>query len=200
MIYYGRYEEVRCMNLYHLRYFVRLADMQHYTKAAEELAITQPSLSHAIAQMEDELGVPLFAKRGRNVVLTRYGDEFLQYAQRSLQALDDGIAAIRRSAGDETAIRLGFCAALGTDFVPRMAAGFLKTYSGVRFTFHEDDAPHLLNGLKAGEFDVIFCEAPPKSEFDMHPVCRQAWVVIAAKDSALAGGHALRRRKLRVRS
>ena len=45
------------MNLYHLRYFVALAGLQHYTKAAEALAITQPSLSHAIALMEDELGV-----------------------------------------------------------------------------------------------------------------------------------------------
>ena len=58
------------MNLYHLRYFVALAGLQHYTKAAEALAITQPSLSHAIALMEDELGVPLFMKSGRNVLLT----------------------------------------------------------------------------------------------------------------------------------
>lgn len=44
------------MNLLHLRYFVELAHTQHYTRAAEQLCITQPSLSHAIAQMEGELG------------------------------------------------------------------------------------------------------------------------------------------------
>ena len=58
------------MNLYHLRYFVTLAHLEHYTKAAEILAITQPSLSHAIASLEKELGVKLFEKEGRNVVLT----------------------------------------------------------------------------------------------------------------------------------
>ena len=50
------------MNLYQLRYFVKLAHVQHYTKTAEQLCITQPSLSHAISQLESELGVPLFEK------------------------------------------------------------------------------------------------------------------------------------------
>ena len=48
------------MNLSHLRYFVELAHTRHYTRAAEHLFITQPSLSHAIGQLESELGVPLF--------------------------------------------------------------------------------------------------------------------------------------------
>ena len=50
------------MNLFYLRYFVTLAHMQHYTKAAEQLCIAQPSLSHAISQMEKELGLPLLKK------------------------------------------------------------------------------------------------------------------------------------------
>ena len=53
------------MNLYHLRYFATLAHLEHYTKAAEILSITQPSLSHAIASLEKELGVKLFEKEGR---------------------------------------------------------------------------------------------------------------------------------------
>ncbi len=55
------------MNLYHLRYFVTLAYMQQYTKAAKQLCIAQPSLSHAIAQMEKELGLPLFEKAPESV-------------------------------------------------------------------------------------------------------------------------------------
>ena len=50
------------MNLTHLKYFIELAETKHYTKAAEHLFITQPSLSHAISQLETELGVPLFEK------------------------------------------------------------------------------------------------------------------------------------------
>ena len=54
------------MNLLHLRYFAKLAQTLHYTRAAEHLCIAQPSLSHAISQMEAELGVPLFEKVNLN--------------------------------------------------------------------------------------------------------------------------------------
>ena len=65
------------MNLYQLRYFTTLAQEEHFTKAALKLHITQPSLTHAIHLLEDELDVVLFEKKGRNVVLTKYGKLFL---------------------------------------------------------------------------------------------------------------------------
>ena len=58
------------MNLNQLQYFVTLAHIEHYTRAAEKLTITQPSLSHAISSLEQELGTRLFERQGRNVVLT----------------------------------------------------------------------------------------------------------------------------------
>ena len=76
------------MNLYHLRYFVTLAHLEHYTKAAENLSITQPSLSHAISLLENELGVALFEKEGRNIVLTKYGKIFLKDVEKLLEILD----------------------------------------------------------------------------------------------------------------
>ena len=65
------------MNLNQLQYFVTLAHMEHYTRAAEKLSITQPSLIHAISSLENELGTYLFEKKGRNVVLTKYGRLFM---------------------------------------------------------------------------------------------------------------------------
>ena len=56
------------MNLNHLQYFVKIAYLEHYTKAAKDLSITQPSLSHAISSLEEELGTKLFEKQGRNVI------------------------------------------------------------------------------------------------------------------------------------
>ena len=64
------------MNLQHLRYFLTLADLEHYTDAAKQLHITQPTLSHAIATLESEVKVPLFVKKGRNIVLTEAGKDF----------------------------------------------------------------------------------------------------------------------------
>ena len=69
------------MNLYQLRYFVTLAKFQHYMKASEQLCITQPSLSHAISALENERGVKLFEKDGRNVILTKCGKNFLKDAE-----------------------------------------------------------------------------------------------------------------------
>ena len=79
------------MNLNQLHYFVTLAYMEHYTKAAKQLSITQPSLSHAIGMLEQELGTYLFEKQGRNVVLTKYGKVFLKYAEESLRVSDTSI-------------------------------------------------------------------------------------------------------------
>lgn len=68
------------MNLRHLEFFVELAHTEHMAKAAENLGITQPSLSYAISSIEKELGVPLFEKDGRNIKLSKYGEIYLRYA------------------------------------------------------------------------------------------------------------------------
>lgn len=78
------------MTLNQLRYFRVLADTEHYTKAADVLNIAQPSLSRAIALLEEELGVLLFTRRGRNVVLTDAGRAFLRYVATGLDTLDAG--------------------------------------------------------------------------------------------------------------
>lgn len=67
------------MNLNQLHYFAKLAEVEHYTKAAEELSISQPSLSHAVSSLEKEIGTKLFEKQGRGVVLTKYGKIFKEY-------------------------------------------------------------------------------------------------------------------------
>ena len=83
------------MNLYHLRYFSTLAHIEHYTKAADILAITQPSLSYAISTLEEELGVKLFEKNGRNVTLTKYGKVFLNDVEEVLNRLDSSVNSLK---------------------------------------------------------------------------------------------------------
>ena len=87
------------MNLSHLRYFVKLAELQHYAQAARDLYITQPSLTHAIKALEAELGVPLFQRQGRGVRLTRFGSEFNECVMRGLQEIDRGVELARERRG-----------------------------------------------------------------------------------------------------
>ena len=65
------------MTLNQLSYFYQAAVLEHFNQAAEKMNITEPSLSRSIAALEDELGVTLFEKRGRNVILTKAGEIFL---------------------------------------------------------------------------------------------------------------------------
>ena len=177
------------MNLDYLRYFVRLVEVGHYTRAAEQLCIAQPSLSHAIRTLEAELGVPLFEKSGRNTVLTRYGEEFLDCARRTLATLDRGVLSLQHSAQGEGLIRLGFLRSLGTEYIPALAAEFLAANQGknIRFEFHTDRTPGLLDGLVGQKYDLVFCSRP---EQDLHltavPVTRQELVLIVPKDHPLA--------------
>ena len=177
------------VNLYHLRYFVTLAEMKHYTRAAEYLCISQPSLSHAIRQMEKELGVALFEKKGRHTVMTRFGEEFLEYARQSLAVLDEGVASLQRSSRGEGLIRLGFVRPLGVDFVPGLAADFLKVFPDrdIRFTFHTDLTEHLLAGLAAKKFDIVFASQPEETDgLIAVPVENQELVMITPKGHPLA--------------
>ena len=101
------------MNLFYLRYFVTLAHVKHYTKAAEQLCIAQPSLSHAIAQLERELGVPLFEKNGRNTALTRFGEEFLACAEHTLPRWTPGSSRSSAAPAGRGSYGWGFCGPWG---------------------------------------------------------------------------------------
>ncbi len=177
------------MNLDYIRYFVKLAEVQHYTKAAEILCISQPSLSHAMRQMEKELGVQLFEKKGRNTVLTRFGEEFLDTAKRTLATLDEGVASLKKSARGEGLIRLGFLRVLGIDFIPQLAAEFIRENPGknIQFTFHTERTESLLKGLSDRAFDLVFSSAPkPELNMTAIPVHEQKLVVIVPKGHPLA--------------
>lgn len=177
------------MNLDHLRYFVKLSELRHYTRAAEQLCISQPSLSHAISQLESELGVPLFEKSGRNTVLTRYGEEFLECAQRSLGILDAGMESLQRSAKGEGVVRLGFLRTLGVDFIPKLTSDFIAAdpNSGVEFSFHSDLSSGLIDGLLQHKFDLVFCSEPERSlGLTAAPVTSQKLVMIVPNGHPLA--------------
>ena len=182
------------MNLLHLRYFTELAVTQHYTRAAERLCITQPSLSHAMAQLEEELGVPLFEKSGRGVILTPYGKQFLACARQTPSTLDTGVEALRRVGRGEGLIRLGLLRTLGVEFVPNLAEQFLKAHpeKNIRFLFSTGVTGELLEGLAARKYDMVFASRPPAGmNLTAIPVSQQDLVLIVPKKHPLAAQHVI---------
>lgn len=83
------------MNLQWLYYFNTIAELEHYTRAAEKLHVSQSNLSHAIKELENELGVQLFERQGRNIKLTKYGEIFQPYVIRTINSLEDGITTLK---------------------------------------------------------------------------------------------------------
>lgn len=79
------------MNLNQLRNFKTLAELEHYTKAAKALYISQPSLTNEIKSLEKELGYQLFTRVGRGVSLTKYGRQLYETVSESLDILDSGL-------------------------------------------------------------------------------------------------------------
>lgn len=169
------------MNLNQLLYFSVTARHQHFTRAAEELFISQPSLSYAISSLEDELGVALFQKKGRNVQLTKQGELFLTHVERALSEIHQGREAISRMISEtENRISIAaFSTNLGSIELPALMREFSSDpqNSEVRFQFSQCSEADMLSGLKSMKHDVAFlqqCESDPDIEFiplTTQPLC-----------------------------
>ncbi len=146
------------MNLSQLYYFRKLAELQHYTRAAKELYISQPALSDAIKSLERELGVPLFKREGRNVRLTRYGREFAEYVDKALRELDRGIEIMHEYTGKLSGtLRVGAIYTVSGDYLPSLIEAFHERYSAeVSFEVMLGFSASLLEGLKNDSYDVAF--------------------------------------------
>ena len=166
------------MNLSHLYYFKKLAEVQHYTRAAQELFIAQPTLSAAMSQLEKELGAPLFVKHTRAVKLTPYGQDFYRYVDLALQNLDTGISLVEQRAGlRRTTVRIGAIYAVqDLDWARALKAFRDSEEQATMLDIRQDRTPTLLNDLKEGRYDVVFTGSPsddasvvsiPWSAFDL---------------------------------
>ncbi len=178
------------MNLNQLYYFRELAHLEHYTKAAEQLSVSQPTLSHAIATMEQELGVFLFEKQGRNVVLTKYGRIYLSYVEKALKELELGKKQMEEMASSSCGrIDLAFISTVGAYFIPNLITAFLSRESnkGITFFCSEGNTAELLENLKKEKYQMVFCsknESDPEIEFI--PVLEQQMVLIMPPNHPLA--------------
>ena len=150
------------MNLSHLYYFKKLAEVQHFTRAAQELFIAQPTLSAAMSQLEKELGAPLFVKHTRAVKLTPYGQDFYRYVNLALQNLDTGISLVEQRAGlRRTTVRIGAIYAVqDLDWARSLQAFRDAEEQATTFDIQQDRTPTLLNDLKEGRYDVVFTGSP----------------------------------------
>ena len=176
------------MNLQQLYYFRKLAEVQHYTEAAKSLYITQPSLSDSIASLEKELSVTLCQKKGRNVQLTKCGEEFYQYVSQALGILEHGIAVIKdRSGSINGTIDIGCIPTLLGDFLPNALDLYRERNPGTTFNVFHEMSISVAEGVSAGTFDLGFCSmVEKKDDLVFIPITYQELIVIVQKEHPLA--------------
>jgi DNA-binding transcriptional LysR family regulator len=145
-----------------LRQFVAVAREEHLTRAADLLGVPQPTLSRSIARLEAELGVPLFARPGRAIRLTRHGRLLLDGAERAVATLAGHLQLLSDEADPARGrVALAFLHTLGTEAVPRMLRDFRAINPGIRFALVQGSADVLLTRLRAGKVDLCLTAPLP---------------------------------------
>lgn len=176
------------MTLLQLSYFLALAENLHYTKTAESLHISQPSLSYAILNLEKELGVPLFRKEKQTVSLTPNGRIFYPYVKKTLETLNNGRRAVQaNNSTQKSVVHMGYFHSISTTLIPSLIEQLHRTAasSNIQFELIEDSAPNLVTLLKQGKLDLCFtCHQDDKVE--SVPIGTQPLYLAVPKSHALA--------------
>ena len=147
------------MNLNQLYYFQKVAQLQHYHQAAKELNISQPSLSRSIANLEEELGVSLFQKNGRNIELTKYGSIFLEHVNRIIDEIKIAENKMKSLASSSSGhIDIGYVFPLAKSYIPRLVRSFLNQQENheITFSLSQEITKNLIADLKNEKYDVVF--------------------------------------------
>jgi len=143
------------MELRHLRYFTAVVDCKGYREASRRLHIAQPSISQAVSDLEDELGLKLFSRTGRNARLRPEGEIFYADAVRILQQAETAIVTAKRAAqGKVGRLSIGFIGSATLSFLPDLIRRYKLEYPDVKLALHDLYPVELDQACDRGEIDI----------------------------------------------
>lgn len=175
------------MTLNQLLYFQKVATLENYHQAAEELYISQPSLSRSMASLEAELGVTLFKKEGRGVILTKAGHLFLEHANKIIADCDVARDKMQEISSIGGKIDIGYVFPLAGHYIPHQVRKFLdmEENNKVVFNFWQNHTPAIAKKVKSGELDVGFGGCLEKDDLQYYPLITQKMVIITPLEHPL---------------
>jgi DNA-binding transcriptional LysR family regulator len=178
----------------HLRYFVTVTEEGQITRAAEKLHIAQPALSHAIGQLESDLGVELLKRHAHGVALTAAGEVFLVKARVALAAEVEAVETARMLArGQVQRVDLGFVGAPPGLHSPGPLKRLAEAHPEIEIHYRELPFPFTPTRSWLAGVDVAAGHRPPADpQVWSRPFSREPRVVLAANDHPLAGRNALK--------
>lgn len=149
------------MNLRALQYFVRLAELKHFSKAAEACFVSQPTLSTQIRKLEEELGITLVERAPRKVMLTPAGKDIAHRARHILRDIEHLKDAARRSRDPETGtIKLGIFPTLAPYLLPHIIPVIRQDFPELRLQLAEEKTEDILQMLDQGRLDAGLLALP----------------------------------------
>lgn len=184
------------MQFQQLLYFVAVAETRHFTRAAEQVHVSQPSLSQQVRALENELGAELFSRARGNIALTDAGEALLPLARRILADADTArievqeLAQLRRGR-----IRLGATPSVCTGLLPEVLRAFHDRHPGIQLLLEESGSHDLVRELARGALDLAIVVLPlptPSPALTTVELLREDLVVVSSPDVRGFGGKSVR--------
>ncbi|GAA2365222.1 LysR family transcriptional regulator [Dactylosporangium salmoneum] len=173
------------VQLQQLRYFVSVAELRHFTRAAEQLGVSQPTLSKQIHTLEATLGAPLFDRSRGSVVLTTAGETLLPLARRVVADADTARNAVQEVVGLRRGrVRLGATPSLCTSLVPLVLRDFHERHPDIELHVDEGGSQDLVAELVAHTLDLALIVEPARGTdpaLETVPVLRESLVVASVE-------------------
>lgn len=175
------------MEIDQLRYFLKVAECANYTRAAEELEVTQPTLSRAIQKLESELGLPVFERKSRSVELTDAGRLLQGRAIEALTLLEDTKSELTDD-GQSGRLRLGAIPTIAPYFLPKILRQFADAFPKASVIIQENTTDNLLKSCRQGEVDLAVLALPfDTKHLDYEVLFEEELLLVLPLDHELLG-------------
>lgn len=149
------------MELRQIHYFMAVAIHQNFSRAAEQVHVSQPSLSVQIGGLERELGTRLFDRLGRKVVLTQAGELFRVHAERALRELDQAAQVVHELLGAKRGrLVVGTLSTVNSYLIAPLVSRFKQRFPDIHLQVHAQPSSDIVSGLLANRLDIGICLLP----------------------------------------
>ena len=172
-----------------LTHFLAVARAGNFTRAAEQLGLSQPALSRSIQKLEKTIGQPLFERQPRGVTLTEIGTFFMVRGNQIHELVDDTLAEVTE-AGNRGRIRLAVIPTIAPFLLPQVLRQFGRQHPDVKIQVQEDTTQNIVRLCKHGEVDLALVALPITEKYlDVEPLFEEELVLVVPK------GHELENKK-----
>jgi DNA-binding transcriptional LysR family regulator len=183
----------RSVTLRQLRTFKTVADLKSFSLAAQQLRLSQPSVSYQVKELEEALGLPLLDRMGKSVHLTEAGSILYSYTRRTLDVLDEAAVAFEEMRGIKRGnLRVGASTTVGIYLLPAALGAFKKLHPGIVISLEIGTRVRVQEQVLSNELDLaVVGPALKDPDLAILPFVSDELVVVAPAGQSLAGRHGL---------